>query len=598
MNQNNNSHKKRYGQYFSGKKISAQLYDLLPKKSTWENVVDPMAGTGDMLLTVINKSQYVNNILGVEIDKNIADECKANLPENCRVVCSDAFKCSDLITADGWELVITNPPYVRYQLQDSCDKIMPSRNEIRQNLLLMIDQISYLTENEKKLFCSVANNYSGLSDMAVPAWILCAALVKKGGYLAMVVPETWLTREYAMPIQYLLSKLFNIKKVFSCGKTDSFPNALVKTNLIIAKRRNEILLKDLEHEKTHVMQNGKDEIHKTINLFPYFYDNLKSANWIKDKDKEFLDDGPKAAQLPYEMLDMIQKNRSVKYIGLKELRMDCGQGLRTGANEFFYVQIVNSQDRECFVKSNSWDDGGKLYSVPSQMIIRTLRNRNDIRGLTVKAEQLCSGLLLFSKTATGNIKKYVLSAENYRDRKGRSFKDYTAVSPNEKIINGHVVKEWYCLPPLTSRHLPNLCVPRITAKESECLYIEQKQSSPIAVDANMITLWGDNNRDVYISMAIFNSTWVKLLLELTCNVMGGGALKIEANNIKKIVVPDLDKALFDRLENLGSKLIELNTMNSNIQNEIDNIIFSPFNDNQLIMKSRMLLEEKISERSR
>lgn len=42
-------HKKRFGQYFSGEKVADMLFDLLPENATWDTVVDPMAGIGDML---------------------------------------------------------------------------------------------------------------------------------------------------------------------------------------------------------------------------------------------------------------------------------------------------------------------------------------------------------------------------------------------------------------------------------------------------------------------------------------------------------------------------------------------------------------------
>ena len=193
-------HKKRFGQYFSGRAVADLLFSLLPANREWTNTIDPMAGIGDMLVAVRENTKNRPRLLGVEIDDTVAKKCAERVPE-AKVICGDVFSNDQIITAQGFDLVITNPPYVRYQLQGGYDEVMPSAQEIRNNLIRQIKRIPYLSE-EKTLFLQLANHYSGLSDMAVPAWLLCAALVKKDGYLAMVVPETWLNREYAAPIQY------------------------------------------------------------------------------------------------------------------------------------------------------------------------------------------------------------------------------------------------------------------------------------------------------------------------------------------------------------------------------------------------------------
>jgi hypothetical protein len=54
----------------------------------------------------------------------------------------------------------------------------------------------------------------------------------------MVVPEAWLSREYARPIQYLLTKLFTLEYVVEDLHRAWFVDAQVKTMLVIARRRS------------------------------------------------------------------------------------------------------------------------------------------------------------------------------------------------------------------------------------------------------------------------------------------------------------------------------------------------------------------------
>ena len=133
---------------------------------------------------------------------------------------------------------------------------MPTGNTIRGNLFTLLNQFSYLDTEEKQLLLQITHNYSGLSDMAVPSWILCASLVKVGGILAIVVPETWLSREYARPIQYLLLKTFDVLTIARDVNACWFDNALVRTCLIVAKKKKIIPLSEASGEKTLFIDLG------------------------------------------------------------------------------------------------------------------------------------------------------------------------------------------------------------------------------------------------------------------------------------------------------------------------------------------------------
>ena len=74
------SHQKRFGQYFSGNKVADLLTALLPSQRCFSQVVDPMAGMGDLLLAA-NRISPQSNFLGVEIDKPVADKCSSLLPK-------------------------------------------------------------------------------------------------------------------------------------------------------------------------------------------------------------------------------------------------------------------------------------------------------------------------------------------------------------------------------------------------------------------------------------------------------------------------------------------------------------------------------------
>ena len=65
-------HKKRFGQYFSGKKVSDLLFSLLPGDQKWKSVIDPMVGIGDMLVSVRENTGEIKELVGIESDKAVA----------------------------------------------------------------------------------------------------------------------------------------------------------------------------------------------------------------------------------------------------------------------------------------------------------------------------------------------------------------------------------------------------------------------------------------------------------------------------------------------------------------------------------------------
>lgn len=585
--------KKRFGQFFSGKIVADMLFSLLPKEQTWATVVDPMAGIGDMLISVRDSTENRPKLLGIEIDSGVAAECANRLP-GVTILCGDAFKSTKLVTPEGFDLVITNPPYVRYQLQGGGDDVMPSAQEIRENLIQQIDKLHYLSEAEKHLLLSLAKNYSGLADMAVPAWLLCAALVRLDGYLAMVVPETWLNRDYAAPIQYLLQKCFIIETIARDTNANWFTDALVKTCLVVARRTEIRPLSESENTITRVIETNRDHTQPTATLFPHLAGVKGAHKWCAPEDKTFFS---RSLGIPHELSEAIGSTDSIEYASLSEIGIESGQGLRTGANEFFYVGLEADEGEMVVVRSKAWDQGGKEYRFNWSNIIPTLQNRREIEGLVVSSGRLLTGVVYPQSEVCGDLRDYISSAENYRDAKGRRFKEYSAVVPNEKRVGDRVIRDWFRLPKMMNRHLPNLCLTRVSARIPECLYVEQTIETPITIDANMVTLWGNDTRKIKATLAMLNSTWSKLSLELICTVMGGGALKVEASHIKKLLLPKFSKEQFEMLEKAGEMLIAERYMTDAIQDMIDDIVASAFRDKTMTQRMRDLLNRKYWERS-
>lgn len=645
------SHQKRFGQIFSGDKVGKLLSLLLPKELQYRSIVDPMAGNGDLLNAVVSKAMQNARILGVEIDEPVAVACQKRLSQ-ATVICEDAFRSEDVITEKGWDLVITNPPYVRYQLQNDNNSVMPTGSSIRDNLFALLNKLSYLDAEEKELLLQITQNYSGLSDMAVPSWILCAALVKLDGVLAMVVPETWLNREYAKPIQYLLLKTFDVLAIARDVNACWFDNALVRTCLIVAKKKRVVPLSEAAGKKTlfinleaslmgeyslvdNLTWNGLSgekalidlltsevnavdnhftlESRSTMSLFPQMLVSQRIPKWMLSGDFQSQN---RASQVPPELDSILNTVPEQAYMTLSDLEIHCGQGLRTGANEFFYFKIVSKTDVEYSLYTGKWFSGGKIIDVSRKYIIRCVQNRRQVTGLVANTQTLETGVLYLRdhirpqdvnvctqnaaeryKVLPSVLRDYISTAEKYKNSRGISFREYSAVKPNEKKINSQYERFWYMLPQFAPRHLPNLCITRVSSTAADCVYIPQSEENPIAVDANFVTLWGSSEENIKICLALLNSTWSKCYLELICTIMGGGALKIEASHVRQLLFPKLNRRQLQQLSKYGITIAKRQKITPELRNAIDATILETFTDDKsLLMKLRALLQKKLNER--
>jgi hypothetical protein len=109
------------------------------------SIIDPMAGHGDLLDAVAERAarngQQLAQIHGVEIDPPTAVLCRERMEGwrhrvgNLAIRAGDAFdpRLAQTYLVEGYDLVIANPPYVRYQTLAAQNGNIPqlSPDEIR-----------------------------------------------------------------------------------------------------------------------------------------------------------------------------------------------------------------------------------------------------------------------------------------------------------------------------------------------------------------------------------------------------------------------------------------------------------------------------------
>lgn len=597
------SRKKTLGQFFTGERVG-RLLAALAGASAARTIIDPMVGTGDLLTSCLAVGAAPTRLVGVDLDHLAVAQARSALAgvAGAELFCDDAFSMA--LPEEQFDLVITNPPYIRYQSRDeNHDVTPPSASAVREGLIRAVEARAHLDGAARSMMLEAARNYPSTADIAVPAWILSAALVREGGMLAVVAPQTWMSRNYAHHVRELLGQAFDVEFIVEDGDVSWFDDALVRTHLVVARRRpvggdvsssptivgratrelnrDGILAGDFVSERELV-----EALRATTSLTPSAVTRGLQAR--REAAAGVVSSPSVSAQRPIPARVVGEFGSGIHRAATKSLASygwEVGQGLRTGANEFFYVETGEG----LAVPADRW--GAAPLPVPASCMLPVVRRQSDVRQQADvrDPEALPSRLLYLQGWATtediGRMRnaaemqrlpqavcrwiEQVASAPLLPSRPTRLFPELTAVAPNARTdSDGYPVSFWYQLPPLAKRHRPEIFLPRVCGGRPTAV----ANSGAAVVDANFATLWR-NSSDALSSdalLALLHSDWVAVMLEYSCTVLGGGALKVEATDLRRLPLPELPAQSFGALAELGRQLREGAT--DHVQDRIDGVV--------------------------
>lgn len=618
----NAERRKRLGQYFTGVGLGRLLASLAQAEQA-SSIIDPMAGSGDLLASCLDIGATPEVLEGVEIDEVAYSSCASRLP-NAHTLLGSAFDPDTLarLHVKAWDLVIANPPYVRYQSfsdKSEATHSLPSAMQIRTDLLKTIQLLPSLDVEDKRLFTHLVEGYSGLSDLAVPSWILCAGLVKPGGRLALVVPESWLTRDYATIVHYMLFRWFDIEFVVEDEHAAWFEDAQVKTTLIVAKRvkrRTTVLSQSEGATYCHIVVSAAAASPDSpIGKIDYPEGNaeknfaLQARKWLHEvssqsselvrarpvylklgcnnvvasasRQKWFAAMGEKpvarseGVYIPHLIHEWLSRQSNLPAFETFESQgVAIGQGLRTGANSFFYAdgELKGRTVRLSF----SGPLRGLVAEAPLEIARPVLRRQSELPSGFVVSPTITTGWVLdlrrhalpedrgvdelvstFYEEMPNALADVVRAAE--RENFGTASKqqkvwELTAVSPNIKpAAQGRSARYWYMLPSFAPRHRPDVILARVNST-TPTAYLNKGRAC--LIDANFSVMWTLPNTKWSAAslLALMNSAWSQAVIECSGAVMGGGALKVEATHLRRFPVPPFTDPQLRKLEELGELL--------------------------------------------
>ncbi len=428
--------RKRLGQFFTGLPLGTLLAHIALDPDA-RAVIDPMAGHGDLLdaaaLTARARGTRLGRLDGIELDPETAAFCgrrTAALQADGavaagRIVMGSAFDPAILAALDppGYDLVITNPPYVRYQSQNGN---VAGIGDVRRGLSAIVD--ARTTGDERPLWQALVDGYSGLADLSVPAWLLSALLTRPGGRLALVVPATWRSRDYADVVRYLLLRAFRLEYIVADTQPGWFSDALVRTHLVIARR--------LAWNEAQVPVSGRPSLPaatwlqvapaaaggdslvgsafpvpeperdfaawahganwevRGIERRPFALDEewrtleqrLGRKIWFQNAENRrdalplFSVEDARPAAIPEGLRDMLPPGAAPSRLQtLEQAGIQVSQGLRSGCNRFFYVTLAGDDKGETVTVEASDSFQSMRFRVPAEALRPVLHRQADMQ---------------------------------------------------------------------------------------------------------------------------------------------------------------------------------------------------------------------------
>lgn len=237
----------RYGQHFTGDDV-VDLINAFCVRDGADTVLDPACGSGSFLVRAYYRKRYLDptrhhlqqlsDLFGCDIAlypahlatlnlaaREISDE--ANYP---RIVRRDFFDteggkpfCTIPDDAGGTlpvelpilDAVVGNPPYVRQEKIDKCNKPRYAER---------------VTDAWPDL------KLSGRADLYCYFWSVATRLLKSNGFFGFVTKSSWLDVEYGFALQGWILRHFKLLAVMESAAEPWFPDAREKTAVTILQR--------------------------------------------------------------------------------------------------------------------------------------------------------------------------------------------------------------------------------------------------------------------------------------------------------------------------------------------------------------------------
>jgi type I restriction enzyme M protein len=336
------------------------------------------------------------------------------------------------ITYPRWfDAVVGNPPYTR---QEEIAEISPKDAQYKEDLIKKA-----LLDLQGKKIADIGKR----AGIHAYFFIHGTKFLKDGGYFGFIVSNSWMDVDYGKGLQEFFLKKYKIIAIVESKVERWFEEADVNTCIVILqkcknkKERDQNLVrfvylkKPLRYfiqpaqdmwEKQVERLNAIDQLKKTILAHHDFYENEELRIFPKNQ-KELWDEGfdvdekkylgakwGKYLRAPEIFFKIVEKGKG-KLVPLKEIA-DVRFGIKTGANEFFYLTEEEIKRRK--IEKEFWMYKDKKGNLVPNYVIKSPR---ECKSINVKPDDLKYRLLMIHKDKKNLKGTYALKYIHEGERK-------------------------------------------------------------------------------------------------------------------------------------------------------------------------------------
>jgi adenine-specific DNA-methyltransferase len=269
--------------------------------TTNSDILEPSCGDGVFIEQLKDLKLKYKSITAVELDSIEARKVEKIELKNKQVI-NDDFHTYCNNTLQRFDLIVGNPPYIRYQFFD------------RQQQVEAAD-----------IFIKAGLTYSKLTNAWVSFVVGSSLLLKdKGGKIGFVLPAEILQVSFALQLRKFIAQFYNKINIISFEKL-VFPDIQQEVVLLLCEKNG-----SKEHNIEHIELKDASEL-KTLDTAklksPQKKIDFKSNKWTF----YFLD------QEEIDFLENIATKRNIPTLGKFA---DVEVGITTGSNDFFTVPLT------------------------------------------------------------------------------------------------------------------------------------------------------------------------------------------------------------------------------------------------------------------
>jgi adenine-specific DNA methylase len=467
------------------------------------DILEPSCGNGVFLNILKKRETRFNSVTALEIDpKEALKAVEIDLPDK-QVIIDDFHQfCNN--TSQRFDLIIGNPPYIRYQFFNRQQQA----------------EAGYI-------FIKAGLTYSKLTNAWVSFVVGSSLLLKdEGGKIGFVLPAEILQVSFAHQLRNFLAQFYNKINIISFKKL-VFPKIQQEVVLLLCEKNN-----TKDHKIEHIELKDANEL-KNLDInrlrSPKKQIDFKSNKWTF----YFLD------QEEIDFLENIANRRNVPGLG-KFARVEVG--ITTGSNDFFTVPLSTLEEYNMHDYAKPMV--GRSVQVNSVIFTKNDWERN--RLLNVKAH-----LLVFpegNKLALVNgPAQYIKNGENLGIDKGykTGIRDKWFVVPSLKISDGLFIRRNNLYPRLIINQamayttdtmhrvfvMPGINIEAFTASYYNSLSLAFTEVCGRSHGGGVLELMPNETESILLPYHINNATLLKEIDSLIRNKSDIGEVLNLTNNI-------------------------------------------------------------------